>query len=333
MFMDAPISWWAGFFGLIAVLLAFDLGVLHRKEHEIRVKEALGLSLFYIILAMCFAALVFTLMGKAAGYEFVTGYLIEKTLSLDNIFVFVLIFGHFGVPRLYQHRVLFWGILGAILMRGLLIGAGAALLKELSWIMYVFGAFLIFTGIKMLLASDGEPDIETNRVLMFVKRNFRITPAYHGHDFLVKQDGRTWATPLLLVLILIEFSDVIFALDSIPAIFAVTQEPFIIFTSNIFAILGLRALYFALSVIIHRFHYLKYGLSVILVLIGAKMVVNHYYESSIISTELSLFATLLIIAVSIVVSLAKTRGQTPQEVAMTGWIPGCDTKPVPPPEH
>lgn len=326
-FMGHPVWMWAAFVGIVALLLAFDLGVLHKKTREIKVREALLLSLFYFVISLLFGGWVFYAMGKSAGYEFFMGYLIEKTLSLDNIFVFVLIFTHFSVPTKYQHRVLFWGILGAIFFRAIMIFAGAAVVKSYSDILYVFGAFLVFTGIKMLIAADAEPDLANNRVLNFVRKRFKVTDGYREQRFFVKENGVKMMTPLFLVLILIEITDVIFAVDSIPAIFAITTDPFIVLTSNIFAILGLRALYFALAAIIHRFHYLKYGLSLILCFIGVKMIVNHYFASKVISTELSLAVTVLVIALSIVVSLIKTKNK--KAVLSTGWVPGSDSKPEP----
>jgi tellurite resistance protein TerC len=324
--MTAEPWMWAAFFVLVGLLLAFDLGVLHRKNREIGVREALMLSAFYIVLALIFSGGVFHFIGKQQGYEFLIAYLVEKSLSLDNIFVFVLIFSHFAVPPQYQHRVLFWGILGAILMRGAIIAAGAALINQFSWILYVFGAFLVFTGIKMLIASDAEPDMENNRLIQWARRRFHVTKEYHGQKFFIVENGKRLMTPLFLVLLLVEVSDVIFAVDSIPAVFAVTQDPFIVFTSNIFAILGLRALYFALAAIIHRFEYLKYGLSIILIFIGIKMLVNHYFEEKIISTELGLGVTVGIIAVSMVISLVKTRGQPAHIVPPRGWVPGSEPR-------
>jgi len=328
--MDYPLWMWAGFFVIIGGLLVFDLTVMHRRTTEIKVKDALLSCLFYFVLAMLFNGWVFHSLGKQSGYEFLMGYLIELSLSVDNLFVFVLIFSHFAVPKAYQHRVLFWGILGAVLFRGIMIGAGTAIVKEFSDILYVFGAFLIYTGINMLIAVDSEPDVENNRVVTFMRRNFRVTEGFEGKRFFVRRDGKTWMTPLFIVLMLIEVSDVVFAVDSIPAIFAITQDPFIVFTSNIFAILGLRSLYFAISAIVHRFHYLKYGLSLILVFIGIKMLINHYFEKHIISTELSLGFTLIVLIGSVMISMAKTRGGVPAETL--GWVPGSDSKPEKHPE-
>ena len=238
--MEATIWFWLGFVGFVLVLLAFDLGVLHRKPKAISVREALLTSLFYVVLAGIFNAGVFAFMGERAGFEFLTGYLIEKSLSLDNVFVFVLVFTHFAVPPRLQHGVLFWGIFGALVMRALLIFAGAALISSVHWIVLVFGAFLIFTGIKMLLSVNAEPDLGNNRIIRFARKRLRVTEDFEGTRFFVRRNGLLWVTPLFLVLIVIEFTDLVFALDSIPAIFAVTSDPFIVFSANVFAILGLR---------------------------------------------------------------------------------------------
>jgi tellurite resistance protein TerC len=269
---------WVAFNVFVLAMLALDLGVFHRKAHEVSVREAAVWSAVWVALSLAFAAGVHHFMGPRAGLEFLTGYLIEKALSVDNIFVFVLIFSYFAVPRAYQHRVLFWGILFALVLRGTMIGAGAVLVERFHWIIYVFGAFLVLTGIRM--AREDQTDIEpqSNPAIRLVRRFLPVTPEYRGASFLVREQvgGRTrWmATPLLIVLVMVETTDVIFAVDSIPAIFAVTRDPFLVYTSNIFAILGLRALYFLLAGVIHRFHYLKLGLSVVLVFIGGKMLVT-----------------------------------------------------------
>lgn len=298
---------WGGFTLLVLLLLAFDLGVLHRNDRVISVREALLTSLGYIILALAFAVGVFVYMGETAGYQFLTGYLIEKSLSIDNIFVFVLIFTHFAVPPQYQYRVLFWGVLGALLLRASLIFAGVAVIEAFHWVIYLFGAFLIFTGIKMLVTVDEEPDLEKNRVARFMRQHFRVTADFVGHHFFTRQNGLLYITPLFIVLVLVELSDIVFALDSIPAIFAITTDPFIIYTSNVFAILGLRALYFAIAGIIDRFHYLKYGLSLILLVVGVKMIVNAWFDKNVISTEAALLLTALLIVGSISYSLIKSR--------------------------
>jgi tellurite resistance protein TerC len=310
MELEHPLWMWAVFVVSVVVLLAFDLGVLHKKPREIKVREALMLSGFYILIALAFNLWVFFSLGQQSGYEFFVGYVIEKSLSIDNIFVFVLIFGHFAIPPKSQHRVIFWGIIGAILLRAAMIMLGAELIHEFDAILYVFGAFLIYSGIKMLIVADKEPDIENNPLLRFMRKRFRVADQFSGEKFFIRQNGVRYMTPLFVVLMLIQVSDVVFAVDSIPAIFAVTTDSFIVLTSNIFAILGLRALYFALAAIIHRFHYLKYGLSLILVFIGSKMVVNHYMDAKIISTELSLVVTLALLGLSIGVSLLKSPSST-----------------------
>jgi tellurite resistance protein TerC len=316
---------WLGFNLFVLLLLALDLGLLHRKSQEVGIREALLLSLGYFVLALLFGAGVFHFLGASAGYEFFTGYLIEKSLSVDNIFVFVLIFSFFSVPAQYQHRVLFWGILGALVMRATLIVVGAAVIQAFHWVIYLFGAFLVFTGIKMLITINQKPDMEGNRLVRLLRRHLRVTEGYEGNRFFVRRNGLLYLTPLMVVLILVEVTDLVFALDSIPAIFAITTDPFIVYTSNVFAILGLRALYFALVGIIHRFHYLKYGLSLVLVLVGAKMLVNAAFDAKIIPTEAALLCTALLIGGSMLVSVIKTR-QLPREVAadaaIHGWVPG-----------
>ena len=322
---------WVGFNVFVLVLLALDLGVLHRKQKEISIKEALWLSLGYFLLAMLFAVGVFHFMGAAKGYEFLTGYLIEKSLSIDNIFVFVLIFSHFAVPAAYQYRVLFWGVLGALVMRATLILVGAAMIESFHWLIYLFGAFLIFTGIKMLVTVGQEPDIENNRVNRLMRRYFRVTPGFEADRFAVRRDGALFITPLLIVLVLVELTDLVFALDSIPAIFAITTDPFIVYTANVFAILGLRALYFALAGIITRFHYLKYGLSLVLVVVGIKMILNAWFGTKVIPTEIALLITAVLIGGSIVFSLLKTRGKASTEPrARAWWVPGSPARKKPP---
>lgn len=320
---------WVGFNLFVIVLLALDLGVLHKGEKQITVRHALLLSLGYLVLALIFAAGMFIFRGETAGYQFLTGYLIEKSLSVDNIFVFVLIFTHFAVPPQYQYRVLFWGILGALVMRASLILVGAAVIEAFHWVIYLFGAFLIFTGIKMLITVGQEPDMENNRVVKFMRRHFRVTDEFVGNKFFVLKDGVRYMTPLFVVLILIEVTDVVFALDSIPAIFAITTDPFIVYTANVFAILGLRALYFALAGVIHRFHYLKYGLSLVLVVVGAKMVLNAWFGAKVIPTEIALLITAVLIGGSIAISIWKT-GRMPageaSKVASQWWVPGSPRK-------
>jgi tellurite resistance protein TerC len=319
---------WLGFNLLVLVLLALDLGVLHRKGKEVGIREALLLSLGYFVLALLFGAGVMHFLGKNAGIEFFTGYLLEKSLSVDNIFVFVLIFSHFSVPPKYQHRVLFWGILGALVMRAVLILVGASIIESFHWVIYIFGAFLIFTGGKMLATINQHPDMEGNRLVLLIRRHFRVTQEYEGNRFFVRRNGLLYLTPLMVVLILVEVTDVVFALDSIPAIFAITTDPFIVYTSNVFAILGLRALYFALVGIIHRFHYLKYGLSLVLMVVGAKMLINAAF-GKVIPTEAALLVTAALIGGSMLVSMLKTRGM-PKDAAIAeavhGWVPGSPDK-------
>lgn len=322
---------WIGFNLFVLVLLALDLGVLHRKGKEVGIREALLLSLGYFVLALIFGAGVYHFLGANSGVEFFTGYLLEKSLSVDNIFVFVLIFSHFQVPAQYQHRVLFWGILGALMMRAAMILTGAAILDAFHWVIYLFGAFLIFTGAKMLVTINQQPDMEGNSLVRLIRRHFRVTEGYEGNKFFVRRNGLLYLTPLMVVLILVEVSDVVFALDSIPAIFAITTDPFIVYTSNVFAILGLRALYFALVGIIHRFHYLKYGLSLVLMVVGAKMLINAVF-GKVIPTEAALLVTALLIGGSMLVSVIKTR-RLPKapatEEGLHGWVPGSPAKQEP----
>ena len=290
---------WIVFNAFVLAMLAVDLFVFHKDAHEVRTREAAAWSVVWVALALLFGGGVYVWLGREAGLEYFAGYVIEKALSVDNIFVFVLIFSFFRVPAEYQHRILFWGILGALLMRGAMIAAGAYLIEEFSWIMYVFGAFLVFTGIRMARQGDEELDPAANPVIRLVRRLMPVTTEYHGQRFFVRQGtGRTRrlaATPLFVVLVLVETTDLIFAIDSIPAIFAVTKEPFIVYTSNVFAILGLRALYFLLADIIHRFHYLKAGLSAILVFVGAKMLIADVYHVPV-GVSLAVIVTVLAIA-------------------------------------
>lgn len=273
MLLSAALLPWIAFFVIVIALLAFDLGVLNKKDHEISVKESLWLSAFYIAVACLFGLGVWWHRGADDALLYYTGFLVEKSLSLDNVFVFALIFSFLGIPRIYEHRVLVWGILMALVFRAVFIGFGAAAVSEWQWILWFFGAFLIYTGFKMLFAKDDDgPDFENSAVYKWMKKRMNISNEYRGHDFWFKDKGVRYFTPLFVALVLINFADIIFAVDSVPAILAITQDPFIVYTSNIFAILGLRALYFALSAMIHRFHYLKYALALILVLIGVKIV-------------------------------------------------------------
>jgi tellurite resistance protein TerC len=307
--MDIPLWAWGAFNLFVLALLAFDLGLLHRKAREIGVREALILSAGYVTIALAFNAVIWFQLGEQKGLEFLTGYLIEKSLSLDNVFVIALIFGALAIPPQYQHRVLFWGILGALVMRGILIFAGAALIMEFRWIVYVFGAFLLFTGVQMLRHVNQKPDMENNALLKWARKRFRITETLEGERFWVRRNGMLWATPLFLALLMVEATDLVFAVDSIPAIFAITTDPFIVYTSNVFAILGLRALYFALAGVLPRFIYLKHGLSIVLMLVGVKMLLVDVWK---VPTALALAATVGIIGGSIVLSWWKTRGVSQQ---------------------
>ena len=294
--MEVTLWWWVGFNVFVLAMLAVDLLIFHRKPHEVSLKEALVWSGVWIGLALVFNAGIYFWQGKQPALEFLTGYLIEKSLSVDNIFVFLMIFACFKVPAKYQHEVLFWGILGALLMRAGFIAGGVTLIKNFHWIIYVFGAFLIFTGIKMVLDKDKEIHPEKSLVLRLFHKIMPVTKGYEGGKFFVKNDNRTFATPLFVVLLVVETTDVIFAVDSIPAILAITQNPFIVYTSNVFAILGLRALYFALAGVIQLFHYLHYGLSAILVFVGTKMLITDIYKIPI-GLSLSVVAALLLLSV------------------------------------
>lgn len=303
---------WVVFNSFVALMLVLDLTVFHRKAHEIRFREALAWSGFWISLAAAFAVLVYFWHGRATTLEFVTGYLIEESLSVDNLFVFLLIFRYFKVPRAYQHKVLFWGILGALIMRLGFILAGVALIRRFDWIVYLFGAFLVYTGIKLFRQEETEVHPEQNPVLRLFRRWIPITRDYVDGKFVVRQRG-LYATPLLMVLVMIETTDVLFAADSIPAILAITRDPFIVYTSNVFAILGLRSVYFALAGMMELFHFLHYGLSVILTFIGLKMLISHYYH---IPTGVALSVVAVVLAASVVFSLAfpKKRPQATEEV-------------------
>ena len=296
---------WVGFNVFVLAMLALDLGVFHKEAHEVSIKEAGAWSALWVTLALVFNYGIYHFMGPEVGLQFLTGYLIEKALSVDNIFVFVLIFSYFQVPPRYQHRVLFWGILGALVMRGAMIAAGAALIERYHWIIYVFGAFLVFTGIRMATQTEHAIEPESNPVIRLVKRFVPVTNQYHGQNFFIREGVggrmRRVATPLFVVLVLVETTDLIFAVDSIPAIFAITTDPFIVYTSNVFAILGLRALYFLLAGVIHRFHYLKLGLSVVLVFVGVKMLVTYFDYKVPIGVSLGIIGGVL--AVSVVASL------------------------------
>lgn len=276
--MENSIGLWIGFNAFVLVMLALDLGVFHRKSHEVKFKEAITWSAVWIVLALIFNVGIWHYFGEVKAIEFLTGYLVEKSLSVDNIFVFVLIFGAFQVPAAYQHRVLFWGVFGALIMRAIFIFAGVSLITKFHWIIYVFGAFLIFTGIKIARDEGTKINIDNSPILKFIRKYIPVTSEYFQSKFLVTIDKRLHATPLLLVLILVETTDLIFAVDSIPAILAITSDPFIVYTSNVFAILGLRSLYFALAGSLKYFTYLHYGLAAILVFVGVKMIISEFYK-------------------------------------------------------
>jgi len=292
---------WVGFHLFVFSMLALDLGVFHRKAHVVSFRESLTWTGVWISLALLFSLGIWRFRGEQAGLEFLAGYLIEYSLSMDNVFVFALVFSYFSVPQEYRHRVLFWGILGALVMRALMIGLGVALIAKFAWIIYLFGAFLIVTGIKMIVRRDEEMHPERNPVVRLFRRFVPVTSGYRGQSFVVREAGRLVATPLLLVLVLVEVSDLIFAVDSIPAIFAVTRDPFIVYTSNVFAILGLRSLYFVLGGVIDKFHLLKVGLGVVLSFVGVKMLLAHTAWK--IDTAVSLGVIAVVLAASIVLSL------------------------------
>ncbi|MBM2802976.1 MAG: hypothetical protein HW419_869 [Deltaproteobacteria bacterium] len=269
---------WVIFNVFVLGVLALDLLVLHRKAHTVSLREALAWSCVWVSLAFLFGLGVYFVRGEEKALEFLTGYVIEWSLSVDNLFVFLVIFSYFAVPPLYQHRVLFWGILGALVLRAIFIATGTALLANFHWMIYVFGGFLVFTGIKLLFAGEEKIEPEKNPAVRLVRRFINITPDYQGQRFFIRKDGRLWATPLLLVLVVVETTDVIFAVDSIPAIFGITLDPFIVYTSNVFAILGLRALFFLLAGVMEMFRYLKVGLSFVLCFVGAKMMIADFYK-------------------------------------------------------
>lgn len=298
--MNESVVLWAGFNLFVLAMLALDLGVFHRKSHTVTVKEALIWTGVWVSLALIFNLLIYSYFGEEKAVEFFTGYLIEKSLSVDNIFVIILIFSYFQVPQEYQHKVLFWGILGALVMRVIFIFSGIELIHRFHWLVYIFGGFLIFTGVRMLTSDDSKIEPEKNPLIKLARRMFSVTQQFVGDSFFVKQEGKTWATPLFLVVILIEATDLIFAVDSIPAILAISDDPFIVYTSNVFAILGLRSLYFALSGIEKYFHYLKFGLSAILVFVGAKMCIVDFFK---IPVEISLIVIVFILAISMLSSV------------------------------
>ena len=312
-FQGTAVWMWFSFLAIVLALLALDLGVLHKENKEIGIRESLLLSAFYITLGVAFGGFVWWQSGAQAGIEYLTGFVVEKSLAMDNIFVIAMIFGYFAIPRQYQHRVLLYGILGVIVLRGIMIAAGAAIVDNYGWVLYLFAAFLIFTGVKMLFAAEEAYDVASNPLLKFLRKRLPVTEQLHGDRFTVRQADprtgrmRTFVTPLLLALVLVEFADLVFAVDSIPAIFAITTDPFIVYTSNIFAILGLRALYFALPALIHRFAYLKYALAVLLVFIGSKIFVADAFGLAKIPPAASLSVTFAILLGGVGWSLWKTR--------------------------
>lgn len=310
--LGKPLWMWFVFLGIVVALLVFDLGILHRETREIGVRESLVMSGVYLSLGMLFGAWIWWQLGATAGMNYVTGFAVEKALAMDNVFVMAMIFAYLGIAAKYQHRVLFWGILGVIVLRAVMIGAGAAVVSQFSWVLHVFAVFLIATGIKMLAFADKEYDVGSNPILRFMRRRFRVTDELHGEKFFVMQPNAAGAnvrymTPLFMALVLIELADVIFAVDSVPAIFAITTDPFIVYTSNIFAILGLRALYFALAAMIHRFHYLKYALAAVLIFIGGKIIGADLLGIEKVPAVVSLGVTFTLLISGVVWSLYKTR--------------------------
>ncbi len=302
---------WVGFNLFVVAMLALDLGVFHRRAHAVTLREAAAWSIVWVALALAFNGLIYWMWGYERALEFLTGYLIEKSLSVDNLFVFLMIFSYFAVPNIYQHRVLYWGILGALIMRGAFIATGVALLNRFHWMIYVFGGFLVITGIRLLFSTEKEVEPEKNPILRVVRRIVPVTSQYHGQSFFVRLEGRVWATPLLLVLVVVETTDLVFALDSIPAIFAVTRDPFIVYTSNVFAILGLRALYFLLAGVMDMFRFLQVGLAIVLTFVGCKMLVSEFYK---IPIGVSLGVVGAILATAVLASLAfpKREAEGPQ---------------------
>lgn len=312
--LGTPAWMWAVFIFLVLGLLALDLGVLNKGNQEIGVKQSLLLSLFYMTVGAGFGGWIWVQSGQQPALEYLTGFVVEKSLAMDNIFIIAMIFSYFAIPRQYQHRVLLWGILGVIVLRGIMIAGGAALVENFHWVLYIFAAFLVVTGIRMLFSSGhGERDIGDNVVLTLLRRSLPVTDKLHGERFIVREADprtgklKTFITPLLLALIMVELADLVFAVDSIPAIFAITTDPFIVYTSNIFAILGLRALYFALAALIHRFAYLKYALAAVLVFVGSKIFVADMLGIAKIPPVLSLGVTLAILATGIIGSMWATR--------------------------
>jgi tellurite resistance protein TerC len=313
--LGTPLWFWLAFLGIVVALTAFDLGFLHKEDKEMGIGESLKLSAFYISIALAFGVWVWFQKGADLGMKYYTGFFIEKALSIDNVFVISLIFTYFAIPRMYQYRALLWGIIAVIVLRGLMIAVGAAVVQEWYWVLYFFAAFLVATGVKMLFAGDKPMDVAGNPAVKFISRHMRVTPDLHAEKFFVQvPDAKSGklvraATPLFLALVIINLADLVFAVDSVPAIFAITTDTFIVYTSNIMAILGLRALYFALAAMVHRFHYLKYALALVLVFIGSKIFVSDFLMGGDkFPPVLSLLVTLGLIAAGILYSLWKTRG-------------------------
>lgn len=302
--IDQQIILWIGFILFVFLMLALDLGVFHRKAHVVEIKEALLLSIFWISLAIMFNIGIYLWSGEQKALEFLTGYVMEKALSVDNLFVFLMIFSYFHVPSIYQHKILFWGILGALIMRAIFITTGIALIEKFHVVMYIFGVFLIITGIKMAFQEDKKIEPEKNPLLRYFRKVMPVTESYEEDKFFVKRAGKYFATPLFIVLLVVESTDVLFATDSIPAVLAVTTDPFIVYTSNVFAILGLRALYFALARTMIMFYYLNYGLSVILTFVGTKMLISDYYK---VSTMVSLGTVAGILIIAVIFSVIRSR--------------------------
>lgn len=313
-FLGTPTWMWGVFLSLVLGLLALDLGVLHKGSREIGIRESLMLSAFYISIGVAFGGWIWFQSGQQPALEYLTGFVVEKSLAMDNIFIIATIFSFFAIPREYQHRVLLYGILGVIVLRGIMIAGGAAIVTNFHWVLYLFAGFLVITGIRMLFQSDHGGSLEENAVLKFLRRRLPVTESLHGDKFVVRQPDpasgklKTFATPLLLALIMVELADLVFAVDSIPAIFAITTDPFIVYTSNIFAILGLRALYFALAALIHRFAYLKYALAAVLIFVGSKIFVADMLGIAKIPPVLSLGVTVVLLASGIFGSMWATRG-------------------------
>jgi tellurite resistance protein TerC len=302
MHHETSLTIWIGFVIFILAVLMLDLGVFHKKTHTVGFKESIIWSGVWIALAMAFNVIILYWRGQEDFMLFLTGYVIEKSLSVDNLFVFLLIFGYFKIPNQYQHKVLFYGILGALIMRAVFIWAGIAVLEKFTWVIYLFGAFLVFSGIKMLLPQGDEHELEKSWVIVWTKKIFPTTPHFHSDKFFVKIDGRWMITPLFITLIFVEFSDLVFAVDSIPAIIGITNDPFLVFTSNVFAILGLRSLYFALKGFADMFHYLKFGLALILMFIGIKMLIMHWYHMPVHVTMGVIFTILLVSVLASIIS-------------------------------